>query len=528
MTVLPDAPRSSSAGGYHHHLGFNIWRGRGVGPAPAPAPSACATGRSCSTAPAARHGRARAPRRRGRRDRRARRRPPRPRPGGHPGAARPRREVRRRAGRARVVVILGALSAFGPLSIDMYLPGLPALGATLDAPASAVQLTLTACLAGLALGQIVAGPLSDRFGRRRPLLVGVAAYAAASLLCALAPSIARARRAALRPGHRRRGRDRDRARDRARPALGRRRRAVLLAADARQRPRADPRAGDRRPGAARHDRGAACSSCSPRSASLLRRRRGVRPARDARARGPRTRAASPRRSRRSARCSATASSSATRSPAASRSARCSPTSRARRSCSRTSTAPRPSVFSVMFARQRARASSPPARPTARCCAASSRARSCAPALVARRAPAVALLAVVARRRGRVGHRRRCSSSSWRASASCCPNATALALADHPRVAGSASALLGVLQFIVGAAAAPLVGVAGPAPRCRWRRSSPSSASAASSARRSSPRPGRRHRGRCGWRGSAARRALWPRCGGDRAGAMRRRPLVDRP
>jgi MFS transporter, DHA1 family, multidrug resistance protein len=92
-------------------------------------------------------------------------------------------------GRARVVLILGALSAFGPLSIDMYLPGLPSLGATLDAPAWAVQLTLTACLAGLAIGQVVAGPLSDRFGRRRPLLIGVSAYAAASLLCALAPSI---------------------------------------------------------------------------------------------------------------------------------------------------------------------------------------------------------------------------------------------------------------------------------------------------------------------------------------------------
>jgi MFS transporter, DHA1 family, multidrug resistance protein len=93
------------------------------------------------------------------------------------------------ARRARVVVILGALSAFGPLSIDMYLPGLPSLGATLDAPAWAVQLTLTACLAGLALGQVVAGPLSDRFGRRTPLLIGVSAYAAASLLCALAPTI---------------------------------------------------------------------------------------------------------------------------------------------------------------------------------------------------------------------------------------------------------------------------------------------------------------------------------------------------
>jgi MFS transporter, DHA1 family, multidrug resistance protein len=96
----------------------------------------------------------------------------------------------RLGGRASVVVILGALSAFGPLSIDMYLPGLPALGRTLDAPAWAVQLTLTACLAGLALGQVLAGPLSDRFGRRRPLIAGVALYAVASLLCAAAPSVA--------------------------------------------------------------------------------------------------------------------------------------------------------------------------------------------------------------------------------------------------------------------------------------------------------------------------------------------------
>jgi len=102
-----------------------------------------------------------------------------------PGTGRGERPARR----ARVVLILGALSAFGPLSIDMYLPGLPSLGATLDAPAWAVQLTLTACLAGLALGQVVAGPLSDRFGRRTPLLAGVAAYAAASLLCALAPTV---------------------------------------------------------------------------------------------------------------------------------------------------------------------------------------------------------------------------------------------------------------------------------------------------------------------------------------------------
>jgi DHA1 family bicyclomycin/chloramphenicol resistance-like MFS transporter len=91
---------------------------------------------------------------------------------------------------AWLALLLGGLSAFGPLSLDMYLPGLPQLGRDLDASASATQLTLTACLAGLALGQLVAGPLSDRLGRRRPVLVGVALYAAASLLCALSPSIA--------------------------------------------------------------------------------------------------------------------------------------------------------------------------------------------------------------------------------------------------------------------------------------------------------------------------------------------------
>ena len=91
--------------------------------------------------------------------------------------------------RIRLVLILGALSAMGPLSIDFYLPGLPELSDDLDASATQAQLTLTACLAGLAVGQLLAGPLSDRLGRRRPLLVGLACYAAASLACALSPSI---------------------------------------------------------------------------------------------------------------------------------------------------------------------------------------------------------------------------------------------------------------------------------------------------------------------------------------------------
>src|SRR3954468_11819402 len=89
----------------------------------------------------------------------------------------------------RLVLLLGALSAFGPLSMDMYLPGLPSMARDLSAPAWAAQLTITTSMLGLASGQLVAGPISDALGRRRPLLAGVAAYAAASLLCAVAPTI---------------------------------------------------------------------------------------------------------------------------------------------------------------------------------------------------------------------------------------------------------------------------------------------------------------------------------------------------
>ncbi len=92
-------------------------------------------------------------------------------------------------GGGALVVILGALTALGPLSNDTYLPGLPDLSRDLHASASASQLTLTAVLVGLGLGQLLAGPISDALGRRRPLLVGLAVYTAASLLCAVAPNI---------------------------------------------------------------------------------------------------------------------------------------------------------------------------------------------------------------------------------------------------------------------------------------------------------------------------------------------------
>ncbi|MGW4854435.1 Bcr/CflA family multidrug efflux MFS transporter [Streptomyces sp. NPDC004288] len=87
-----------------------------------------------------------------------------------------------------VTLVLGGLTALPPLSMDMYLPALPEVTDALRAPAATVQLTLTACLAGMALGQLVVGPMSDRWGRRRPLLVGMIVYVLATAVCALAPS----------------------------------------------------------------------------------------------------------------------------------------------------------------------------------------------------------------------------------------------------------------------------------------------------------------------------------------------------
>ena len=106
----------------------------------------------------------------------------------------------------RLVVLLGALSAFGPLSMDMYLPGCPSMARDLSAPAWAAQLTITTSMLGLAGGQLVAGPISDALGRRRPLLAGLAAYMATSLLCAMAPNIWLLLVFRARPGRRGRGR----------------------------------------------------------------------------------------------------------------------------------------------------------------------------------------------------------------------------------------------------------------------------------------------------------------------------------
>ena len=88
-----------------------------------------------------------------------------------------------------LIITLGALSGFGPLCLDMYLPALPELPAALSSTSSAAQLTLSACIIGLAVGQLITGPLSDRLGRRGPLLVGVAIFAAASVICAVTTSM---------------------------------------------------------------------------------------------------------------------------------------------------------------------------------------------------------------------------------------------------------------------------------------------------------------------------------------------------
>ena len=88
-----------------------------------------------------------------------------------------------------MVVVVGGLSVFGPLCIDMYLPGFPSIGRDLQASASEVQLTLTACMIGISVGQLLIGPLSDRLGRRPPLLAGLAAFVASSVACGFAPNI---------------------------------------------------------------------------------------------------------------------------------------------------------------------------------------------------------------------------------------------------------------------------------------------------------------------------------------------------
>jgi len=87
------------------------------------------------------------------------------------------------------LVLMGALTAIGPFSIDMYLPAFPAIASNLGVSQGEVERTLAAYLIGLACSQIFYGPLADRFGRRLPLMFGLALYVIASIGCALAPSV---------------------------------------------------------------------------------------------------------------------------------------------------------------------------------------------------------------------------------------------------------------------------------------------------------------------------------------------------
>ncbi|WP_282397470.1 multidrug effflux MFS transporter [Pseudomonas sp. PS01298] len=89
----------------------------------------------------------------------------------------------------RIILILGALSAFAPLAIDFYLPGFPAMATAFATDEKHIQLTLAVYFGGLAIGQLIYGPLADRFGRRGPLLSGVTLFTLASFACAFAPSL---------------------------------------------------------------------------------------------------------------------------------------------------------------------------------------------------------------------------------------------------------------------------------------------------------------------------------------------------
>lgn len=89
----------------------------------------------------------------------------------------------------RTILILGALSAFGPLAIDFYLPGFPAMALAFGTDEKHIQTTLAAYFLGLSIGQLAYGPVADRFGRRIPLLVGVCLFTLASIACAFAPNL---------------------------------------------------------------------------------------------------------------------------------------------------------------------------------------------------------------------------------------------------------------------------------------------------------------------------------------------------
>src|SRR5690625_3457180 len=91
--------------------------------------------------------------------------------------------------RFKLALLLGSLAALGPLTIDMYLPSFPTITTEFSTNASLIQFSLTSCLLGLGIGQLIIGPMSDVQGRRKPLVIFLGLYFAASLACAFAPTI---------------------------------------------------------------------------------------------------------------------------------------------------------------------------------------------------------------------------------------------------------------------------------------------------------------------------------------------------
>src|SRR5438128_1536886 len=91
--------------------------------------------------------------------------------------------------RSLLILILGLLSAIGPFSIDMYLPGFPAIAANLHTTVDYVAYSLSSFFIGICAGQLLCGPLLDRFGRKRPLIIGLIVYILASIGCSLSKSV---------------------------------------------------------------------------------------------------------------------------------------------------------------------------------------------------------------------------------------------------------------------------------------------------------------------------------------------------
>ena len=91
--------------------------------------------------------------------------------------------------KAFLVILLGVLSAFGPFVVDLYLPSLPQLATFFNSTASMTQLTLTSAMIGLALGQLLLGPISDKFGRKKPLIISLLIYIVSTIFIVFAPNI---------------------------------------------------------------------------------------------------------------------------------------------------------------------------------------------------------------------------------------------------------------------------------------------------------------------------------------------------